>query len=91
MDKRLQEAWVTGGDQSDLQRLIDDTNDSTGPSQLDQDAYTFNTDAGAYLADNSPALAPGWQTGYDQATADINVLAADCGVPGVKPNTPQNS
>ena len=91
-DKHLQEAWVSGGDSGDLQTLIDATQDAvSGGNTLNSDAATFNEDAATYLGDNNPYLAPGWQSGYSTVTDDINALAADCGQPGVKPNTPQNS
>jgi len=91
-DKHLQEAWVSGGDSGDLQALIDATQDTvSGGNTLNSDAATFNQDATTYLDNNKPALAPGWQSGYSTVTDDINGLAADCGQPGVKPNTPQNS
>ena len=91
-DRHLQEAWVSGGDAGHLKALMGDTQSGVnGANTLNDDAATFNQDASQYLADNSPYLAPGWQQGYDQVTADINALAADCGQPGVKPNTPANS
>lgn len=92
-DANAQEAWVTGGDSADLQTLIDDTvNASSGADQLNTDAATFNTDATSYLRDNSPELAPGWQTGYGQVTTDINAMATDCGLPTVPGgNAPANS
>jgi hypothetical protein len=90
-DQHYQEAWVTGGFGSDLQTLITDTNEAAGSSQLDQDASTFNSDATTYLSGNGSALAPGWQTGYGQVTADIDAMATDCGLAVAKPNTPANS
>jgi hypothetical protein len=89
-DAKLQEAWVSGGDSADLQALISDTNGASGSDTLDTDAATFNGDASAYLSDNSPFLAPGWQTGFDQVTSDINALAQDCGQPTAPPNTPSS-
>jgi hypothetical protein len=82
-DAAEQEAWVTGGDSSDLQTLIDDTDGAGGGTTLAADAQQFNTDASGYLADNSPELAPGWEDGYHQVRQDINALAGDCGLQGV--------
>jgi hypothetical protein len=56
-DRRLQEAWVTGGGQGDLQRLIGDTDNASGGSLLARDARQFNGQASTYLSNNSPALA----------------------------------
>lgn len=89
-DAKLQEAWVSGGDSTDLHALINDTNGASGSDMLDTDAATFNSDASAYLSDNSPYLAPGWETGFDQVTDDINALARDCGQPTAPPNTPSS-
>jgi ABC-type glycerol-3-phosphate transport system substrate-binding protein len=89
-DAKLQEAWVSGGDSADLQALINDTNGASGSDVLDTDAATFNSDASAYLSDNSPFLAPGWETGFDQVTNDINALAKDCGQPTAPPNSPSS-
>ncbi len=92
MDARYQEAWVSGGDSADLQALINTTaNAVSGTDQLNDDAVTFNTDATNYLSDNSPFLAPGWQSGYSQVTNDINAMATDCGLPTAPTNTPANS
>jgi hypothetical protein len=90
-DAKLQEAWVSGGDSADLQALIDDTNGAGGSDNLDTDAVTFNGDASSYLSDNDPYLAPGWQTGFDQVTDDINAVAQDCSQPTAPPNTPSSS
>lgn len=91
-DEHYQEAWVSGGDSSDLQALIDNTqNAAAGVNQLNDDAITFNQDATTYLADNDPVLAPGWQSGYSTVTDDANALAKDCGQPTAPPNTPSNS
>ncbi|MFI5066737.1 MAG: hypothetical protein ACHP9Z_22560, partial [Streptosporangiales bacterium] len=73
-----------------LQALINDTNGASGSDQLDMDAPTFNSDASGYLSDNSPYLAPGWETGFDQVTNDINALAKDCGQPPAPPNSPSS-
>lgn len=73
-----QEAWVSGGDSADLQALINDTSGASGSDPLDSAAQTFNTDASAYLSDNSPYLAPGWETGYHQVRQDINAMATAC-------------
>lgn len=89
-DAKLQEAWVSGGDSADLQALISDTNGASGPDELDTDAATFNSDASTYLSDNNPFLAPGWETGFDQVTNDINALAKDCGQPTAPPNSPSS-
>lgn len=89
-DAKLQEAWVSGGDSSDLQTLISDTTGASGSDELDSDAATFNSDASTYLSDNSPFLAPGWETGNDQVTNDINALAKDCGQPTAPPNSPSS-
>ena len=35
---------------------------TTGHTQMDSDAAQFNSDANSYLYDNSPSLAPGWQS-----------------------------
>lgn len=91
-DEHYQEAWVSGGNSSDLQALINDTqNAATRVNQLNGDAITFNQDATAYLADNSPDLAPDWQSDYSTVTDDINALANDCGQQKAPPNTPANS
>jgi hypothetical protein len=91
-DVHYQEAWVSGGDSSDLQALITDTaSATTGANQFNTDAATFNADASNYLAANSPELALGWQSGYSTVTNDINALATDCGQPTAPANTPQNS
>lgn len=91
-DAHYQEAWVSGGDSSDLQTLINDTQNAVrGANQLNDDAVTFNQDAASYLSDNSPALAPGWQSGYSTVTNDVNALAKECGQQTAPVNTPQNS
>lgn len=80
MRAKLQEAWVSGGDQPDLQTLMDTTQGAaSGTDSLNTDAATFGTDARNYLSANSPYLAPGWQVGYDQVTSDIDAMATDCG------------
>jgi hypothetical protein len=90
--RHYQEAWVSGGDSSDLQALIGDTqNSASGTNQLSVDASTFNQDATSYLNANSPYLAPGWQQGYSNVTNDVNALASDCGTRGAPVNTPGNS
>jgi hypothetical protein len=89
-DAKLQEAWVGGGDSADLQALINDTDGARGSDKLKTDAATFNRDASAYLSDNSPSLAPGWEAGFDQVTDDINALAEDCGQPTAPPNSPSS-
>jgi hypothetical protein len=89
-DAKLQEAWVSVGDSADLQTLITDTNGVSGSDRLDMDAATFNSDANAYLSDNSPYLAPGWDTGFDRVTNDINALANDCGQSTAPPNSPSS-
>jgi hypothetical protein len=80
-NKADQEAWVMGGDGSALQALISDTNGPNANTPLGNAAAGFNLDANAYLNTNSPYLAPGWQTQYNQVNRDIYALAADCGVP----------
>jgi hypothetical protein len=80
-NKAEQEAWVSGGDGSALQALISDTNGPNANTPLGNAAAGFNLDANAYLNTNSPYLAPGWQTQYNQVNRDIYKLAADCGVP----------
>lgn len=90
-DAKFQEAWVSGGDSADLQSLIDDTSGSGGSDNLDTDAIAFNGDASSYLSDNDPYLAPGWQTGFDQVTDDINAVARDCSQTTAPPNTPSSS
>jgi hypothetical protein len=73
---------VTGLGGADLQTLISDTaNAAVGADQVNDDASTFNMDATSYLSANSPELAPGWETGYDQVRGDINAMATDCGLP----------
>jgi hypothetical protein len=89
-DAKLEEAWVMGGYSTDLQALISDTNGASGSDKLDSDAVAFNSDASAYLSDNSPVLAPGWETGFDQVTNDIDALATDCGQPAAPPNSPSD-
>jgi hypothetical protein len=89
-DAKLQEAWVSGGDSASLQALINDTKGAGSSDKLNTDAATFNSDASAYLSDNSPDLAPGWETGFDQVTTDINALAKDCGRPTAPPNSPSS-
>ncbi|MGH3179122.1 MAG: hypothetical protein ACRDPF_35255 [Streptosporangiaceae bacterium] len=79
-DAQEQEAWITNGHSGDLQALINDTNGITGPTQLDQDASTFNSDASVYLSDQNPYLSPGWETEYHTVRLDINMLAIDCGM-----------
>ncbi len=70
---------MSGGDSSDLQALISDTQNAvSGTNQLNADASTFNQDATSYLNANSPYLAPGWEQGYSTVTNDINALASDC-------------
>lgn len=76
----MQEAWVSGGYSNDLQNLINDTQSAGGTDQLNTDAATLNSDASGYLANNSPYLAPGWETDYSNVTADINAMATDCGM-----------
>jgi hypothetical protein len=85
-DKQYQEAWVSGPDGNNLQALISDTQNATTGDQLSSDAATFNSDASTYLSDNNPYLAPGWQTGYDTVTSDINALAVDCQQPTAPPS-----
>lgn len=89
-DAKEQEAWVSGGDSADLQALINDTNGASGSDPLNSAAQTFNTDASAYLSDNSPYLAPGWETGYHQVRQDINAMATACGMTPV-PASPGTS
>ena len=48
---------------------------------MDSDAAQFNSDANSYLYDNSPSLAPGWQSEYKVVKRDIRTLADDCGIP----------
>ena len=91
-DRHYQEAWVSGGDSSDLQALISDTQNAvSGTNQLNLDASTFNQDATSYLNANSPYLAPGWEQGYSTVTNDIDALASDCNLRGAPANTPGNS
>lgn len=89
-DAKEQEAWVSGGDSADLQALINDTSGASGSDPLDSAAQTFNTDASAYLSDNSPYLAPGWETGYHQVRQDINAMATACSMTPV-PASPGTS
>lgn len=77
-DAAYQEAWVSGNYGPALHRLIRATAQAGGSNQLGADAGTFNTDANAYLAQNSPYLAPGWQQQYRVVKSDIQALAADC-------------
>jgi hypothetical protein len=84
-NRQQQEAWVSGGKSRDLQNLITDTAPAAnGANQLGTDAATFNSDAQDYLSQNSPYLAPGWESGYSTVTSDIDALAADCGLHTVK-------
>ncbi len=91
-DRHYQEAWVSGGDSSDLQALINDTQNAvSGTNQLSVDTSNFSQAATSYLDANSPYLAPGWEQGYSTVTNDINALASDCGLRGAPVNTPGNS
>jgi hypothetical protein len=79
-NRRFQEAWVSGGYGRALRALISVTSAAvSGGDQLNDDAATLSQDASGYLSDNSPYLAPGWQSGYRTVNQDIKALAADCG------------
>jgi hypothetical protein len=79
-NRRYQEAWVSGGHSADLRALITVTAAAvSGANQLNDDAAALHQDASSYLSDNSPYLAPGWQSSYRTVNQDIRALAADCG------------
>jgi hypothetical protein len=81
-DRTYQEKWVMGNQGDDLNDALDATDAATtGHTQVDSDAAQFNEDANAYLADNDPYLAPGWQGEYKTVKSDIATLADDCSIP----------
>lgn len=81
-DRTYQEKWVMGNQGGDLNDALDATDAATtGHTQVDSDAAQFNSDANSYLYDNSPSLAPGWQSEYKVVKTDIRTLADDCGIP----------
>jgi hypothetical protein len=81
-DRDHREAWVAegyGGGQSDLNALVTLTDQAQGTDRLDIDARRFSTAGYAYLSAYRNGLTPGWQDGYAQVRAALNVLAADTG------------
>ena len=83
-DADHREAWIADGYSSDLQVLVDDTDQAGGnPGRLDADARAFSDDGYAYLSAAGLTAVrppPGWQPQYAQLRADLNALARDAGL-----------
>jgi len=96
-NKNLEENWVgvlSGAPTSqgqDLQSAISGfTPDASvaspaRPSSLPADMGTFDTDAGAFLNDQSGGLQPGWPTEAGAIEQDIKSLADDCKIKFIIP------
>jgi hypothetical protein len=66
----------------DLQNAIDATNNASAAGKLGDDVQSFNSDATAFLSDESGKLMPGWNAEYHALKNDIYNIRTDCGYSG---------